>query len=72
VNLLGLGRARVVQRTRMIRFTRRNKDIPFSTKIVVNTSGNGSQDGDHQNECEEHCDPSHVDQGKRVQAFRYQ
>jgi hypothetical protein len=64
---MGLGRASVVRRTRIIRFTR-NKDIPFSTKIVVNTSGNGGQDGDHQSECEEHCDPSHIDRGKRVQA----
>jgi hypothetical protein len=77
VNLLGLGRARVVRRTRIIGFTRKNKGIPFSTKIVGSTSANGGQDGDHQNEYEEHCDPSHVERrprkegqvpmGKRVQ-----
>ena len=62
MNLLGLGpsRASVVRRTR-IGFTRRDKNILFSTKKVVSANGNSGQDSGHQNECEEHRDTSHID-----------
>ena len=73
MNLLGLGpsRASVVRRTR-IGFTRRDKNIIFSTKKVVSTNGNGGQDGSHQHEREEHRDTSHIDQGKSGKRVRYQ
>ena len=67
MNLLGLGgpsRATIVRRTRIIGVMKRIEGVPFSTKKIVSTNGNASQDGGHHNKCEEHRYAPHIDRGK--------
>ena len=41
-------------------------DVPLSTeKKVVNTNGNGGQDGGHHHKYEEHRDTPHIGREKR-------